>query len=98
MDIVGRRIQLAYDVESLKRECPNEGIELTALYDSIITIQHEIMGLNKYNKVPKNKIFGRVIWEGFMHADGLGAAFHVSTMNTLANPASLRKKLLGSST
>ena len=95
MDIVGRRIQLAYDVESLKRECPNEGIELTALYDSIITIQHEIMGLNKYNKVPKNKIFGRVIWEGFMHADGLGAAFHVSTMNTLANPASLRKNCWG---
>lgn len=95
LDIIGTRTQLAYDVESLKKHCPEKGIELIALYDSIITIQHELMGLNKYNKVPANKIFGRVIWEGFMHADGLGAAFHVSTLEILANPAKLRENTWG---
>lgn len=95
LDIIGKRTQLAYDVESLKKHCPEKGIELIGLYDSIITIQHELMGLDKYNKVPANKMFGRVIWDGFMHADGTGAAFHVNTLDVLANPGKLRENVWG---
>ncbi len=89
LDMVGERVQLAYSVESLKKYCPNDGVQLLCLYDSIISIQHGIMGLNKYNRVPDNHMFGRVIWKGFMHADGRGAAFHDSTMSNLADPTKM---------
>ncbi len=95
VDLVGKKVHLAYAVESLKKENPEKGVELMQLYDSIIHIQHEIMGLVKYNREPKNHMFGRVIWRGFMHADGLGAAFHDNTMKTVANIPNLRKNPWG---
>lgn len=61
------------------------------LYDSLINIQHEIMGLVKYHREPKNHMFGRVIWQGFMHADGIGAAFHDNTISSVPNINKLRK-------
>lgn len=93
MDIRGRYVQLAYAVGSLKKYCPEDGLRLIQQYDSIITIQHELMGLVKYDKRPKNRMFGRVIWKGYMHADGMGAAFHDNTMAGLADPG---KVLTGS--
>lgn len=95
LDILGKKVQLAYPVESLVRESPGQGFELIQLYDSIITFQHQIMGLVKYNREPKNHIFGRVIWKGFMHADGIGAAFHDNTMKEVANVEKLRKSSWG---
>ncbi|MDR2981691.1 MAG: M60 family metallopeptidase, partial [Puniceicoccales bacterium] len=53
------------------------------------------MGLVKYNRVPKNRMLGRVIWKGFMHADGMGAAFHFNTMKELADPDKLPKSSWG---
>lgn len=95
IDIVGRQVQLAYPVQALKENVPQQGVELIQLYDSIIGIQHQIMGLTLTDRVPKNRMFGRVIWKGFMHADGIGAAFHNNTMGTVANISQLRKNSWG---
>ena len=86
IDIVGRQVQLIYPVKELRESCPAKGLELINLYDGIIRDQHEIMGLVKYDIVPKNHMLGRVIWKGYMHADGIGAAFIFSAMNGIANP------------
>lgn len=95
VDLVGKKVHLAYAVNSLRQNTPENGVELMQLYDSIINIQHEIMGLVKYKREPKNHMFGRVIWRGFMHADGIGAAFHDNTMKDVANIANLRKNSWG---
>ena len=86
LDIRGHRVQLAYPVATLRKTCPDKGSELIALYDEIIAHQHAIMGLDKHKKRPKNRMFGRVIWNGYMHADGTGAAFHDNTLGGIANP------------
>ena len=86
IDIVGSRVHLVYPVEELRQVCPDKGEELIALYDRIIGMEQQIMGLYKYKMLPKNRMFGRVIWQGFMHADGTGAAFHNGTMKEVANP------------
>ncbi len=86
VDIVGSRVHLVYPVEELKQFCPDKGEELIALYDRIIGMEQQIMGLYKYRMLPKNRMFGRVIWNGFMHADGTGAAFHNGTMKEVGNP------------
>ena len=95
LDIVGKKVHLAYSKASLKKFNPDHGVELIQLYDSIINIQHELMGLVKYHRQPKNHMFGRVIWKGFMHADGIGAAFHDNTMKDLVDPKNLRKNSWG---
>lgn len=86
IDIVGRQVHLIYPVKELRQHCPDKGLELINLYDGIIRDQYEIMGLVKYDIVPKNHMLGRVIWKGYMHADGFGAAFIFSAMNGIANP------------
>lgn len=95
IDLVGKHVQLAYSVNSLKKYTKNKGVELMQLYDSIVRIQHQIMGLELTNRIPKNRMFGRVIWQGFMHADGIGAAFHDNTMETLAHVENAKKNSWG---
>ncbi|PTN07721.1 all-beta uncharacterized protein [Mangrovibacterium marinum] len=95
MDIKGERVQLAYSVNSLKNNCLNSLYDLTIIYDSIVSNQQTLMGLRKYDRLPKNHLLGRVIWDGYMHADGWGAAFHDNTMNTIANPDILRTSIWG---
>ena len=95
IDIIGQRIHLVYPVAELRKHCPERGPELVALYDQIIRHQHQIMGLEKYRIVPKNHMFGRVIWRGYMHADGIGAAFHNDTMASVAHPDRIPRESWG---
>ena len=95
LDIKGKRTQLAYAVASLKKHCPEKGKELIEIYDKMMAVEQQMMGLHKYKELPKNRIFGRVIWRGFMHADGMGAAFHDNTMGSVANPDSVKKEAWG---
>lgn len=95
MDIRGKYVQLAYPVKALKEQCPDDGLALAGIYDKIIDMQHQLMGLVKYDCRPKNRMFGRVIWQGFMHADGVGAAFHNDTMPSVANVDGIIKESWG---
>jgi hypothetical protein len=85
IDLVGERVHLIYPVKELRQFCP-DGKRMVDLYDSIIRDQHQLMGLDKYSIVPTNRMLGRAIWRGYMHADGFGAAFHHETMRNLADP------------
>ena len=95
LDIVGRRVHLVYPVDALRAFCPERGMDLINLYDRIIGIQWEMMGLIKYDRVPKNRMFGRVVWKGYMFADAIGAGFHNNTMKTVANPDTVLEKSWG---
>ncbi len=95
IDIVGSRVHLVYPVKELKEACPDKGEELIELYDKLIAWQQRLMGLYKYKMLPKNRMFGRVIWNGFMHADGTGAAFHNGTMKEIANPDKIPQSAWG---
>lgn len=91
LDIKGKYVNLAYPVQSLQEQCPDDGVGLAGIYDDIISHQYRFMGLDKYKQWPRNHMQGRVIWNGFMHADGWGAAFNVGTMKGLCNIESIRK-------
>ncbi len=95
LDIKGKYVNLAYSVNSLKSNAYNDLKSLIVVYDSIVSSQYSIMGLKKHNRLPKNHMFGRVIWDGYMHADGTGAAFHENTMVNLANPERLKDNIWG---
>lgn len=95
IDIVGNRVHLIYAVKELKEVCGENAQKLIDIYDHIIGWQQEIMGLKKYKMMPKNRMLGRAIWRGFMHADGIGAAFHHNTLKDLADPNKVGKQSWG---
>lgn len=75
IDAIGKHIQVAYPVESIKKYAYGRGVELISNYDSLVYRQHRIMGLEKYNKVPENKILSRVNYNYYMFRDGDGVAY-----------------------
>lgn len=84
VDIKGDYVNLAYRISSLKKNCPDKGWELISAYDQIVDIQHEMMGLKKYNLRPKNHMFAREV-QGGLFADGWGAGFAYDCMHELAS-------------
>ena len=86
LDLLGQRCQLTYDVEGLRKGCPERGPELLKTYDRIIALeQDDILGWKREGIHPGNHIHGRVQWGGFMHADHWGAAFHFHTIPGLSS-------------
>lgn len=83
-DIKGNYINLAYATAELKQYC-TDGLELINVYDEITKMEYDIMGLTKYNRIPKNHMFARTVESG-LFADGWGAGFARDFMNELANP------------
>lgn len=90
LDIKGDYINLAYRVSSLKQHCPEKGLALIDAYDRIVDIEHELMGLKKYNLRPRNHMFAREVPSG-LYADGWGAGFASDCMGELANPDKIHK-------
>lgn len=96
LDIMGERCQLTYDVEGLSKGCPEGGPEMLKLYDYLMKLQqNDILGWDLDGTHPGNPIHGRAMWGGYMHADGLGAAFHYRTIPGISNPENLRRGAWG---
>ncbi len=95
LDIMGERCQVAYDREGLRKGNPDKGCEMLALYDRIVELEQSIMGWDAEGIHPGNHVLCRVVWQGYMHADGEGAAFHNSTTPGISNPEGLRQGAWG---
>lgn len=96
LDLLGERCQLAFNIEGLRKGCPEKGPELLAKYDYLMYLQQdEILGWDRDGIHPGNHIHGRAMWSGYMHADGQGAAFHIDTIPGIANPDHLNKSAWG---
>ncbi len=95
MDAIGERIQVGYPVASLKKYATGRGVELIKAYDKMMKAQHDIMGLTKYNRTPKNKILARVNYNYYMFRDGDGVAYMGGpsgyAMGLVANPDRVTK-------
>lgn len=75
IDARGRHAQIAYPVEACNEYARSRGVELLSNYDSLVFRQHRFIGLEKYNKVPKNHILARVNYNYYMFRDGDGVAY-----------------------
>lgn len=89
MDARGDHIQVAYPVEWFKEYTYGQGKELIDNYDKMLHLQYSLMGLVKYNKLPKNRILARVNFNYYMFRDGDGVAYlgDKGTMRMVASPS-----------
>ena len=83
IDIKGDRVNLVFGVNSIKTYCDNLG-KLIQNYDDIVELEHELMGLDKWGRRPKNHMFARVTKDG-LYPDGWGAGWYEGCMNELAS-------------
>ncbi len=89
LDVYTQRLHVAGLLKDFKAQCPNDGLRLAALYDGTVKREWEIMGLEQNNRVPKNRQFARVVANGFMFADGIGAGIQYDSFHAIANPNSI---------
>ena len=90
IDAKGRNSQIVYPVEACVKYAAGRGVELLSSYDSLVTRQHRFIGLEKYNKVPNNRILARVNFNYYMFRDQDGVAYNGTNpgyaMHMVANP------------
>ncbi|NGM62042.1 hypothetical protein G5B30_08960 [Sphingobacterium sp. SGG-5] len=75
IDAFGKHIQIVYPVEDCKKYAYGRGVELLNNYDTLVALQFRIIGLEKYNRIPDNKILSRVNYNYYMFRDGDGVAY-----------------------
>jgi hypothetical protein len=88
MDARGKHIQVAYPVEWFNVYTRGKGVELIANYDTLLHHHYTLLGLVKYNKVPRNRILARVNFNYYMFRDRDGVAYlgNKGTMRMVADP------------
>ncbi len=93
MDAVGKYIQVAYPVEFFKEFAYGRGHELINSYEKILLSHYRFMGLEKYNRMPVNKILSRVNFNYYMFRDKDGVAYlgNKRTMKMVVDPNSVTK-------
>jgi hypothetical protein len=88
MDARGKHIQVAYPVEWFNAYARGKGRELIGNYDAMLHHHYTLMGLAKYQKLPKNRILARVNFNYYMFRDEDGVAYlgNKDTMRMVADP------------
>jgi hypothetical protein len=88
MDARGKHIQVAYPVEWFNVYTRGKGVELIANYDAMLNKHYTLMGLVKYDEVPRNRILARVNFNYYMFRDRDGVAYlgNKGTMRMVADP------------
>ncbi len=87
IDIRTKNLQVAFPTARFKKVCPNNGVELAHNLNNTVALEREIMGLEKYGVNPRNRQFARVVWGGFMFADGIGAAANDNSVEAWMQPS-----------
>lgn len=91
-DVLGKYIHMCFPVSKFRSACPEKGQRLVELYDSLVLLEHQLLGLYKYNRTQKNRISFVVDYEEstYMYATNYRTAYAPGTLDEILNPAKFR--------
>ena len=90
-DVLGQYAHLTFPVANLRNNNSSSGTRLIEIYDSIVFLQQQHMGLFKYGREFKNRLFFHVVYDNsYMYATSYRTAYHQGTMTELCDPRRLR--------
>lgn len=96
-DVLGEKAMLSFTTDDLASN--TEDIEeLIGLYDDIVHLEQDLMGLYKYDRIPKTRAYFRTNSHDsdmHMYAAGFRTEYNVNTMPDLTNPETLRSSPWG---
>lgn len=90
-DMVGDRVHLVFEGASILKKAAGRYRQLINIYDTIMIWQHRFLGLDKYNRVPKNRALFYVNYTYFMFQSHLGASAKNDVIDVLAPTDFLNK-------
>ncbi len=82
-DLVGEYAHLTFQTEAFKGYTP-DGVALVKKYDDMVRLEQEFMGLFKYNRAFKNRMyFLAMSGSSYMHASAYYTGYDVGTQNDI---------------
>lgn len=96
-DVVGSKAHLLFETEDYKQQSPTgkQGLALIDTYDELVTKEQEMMGLIKYDRVPKNRALFHVMYHSFMYSTSYRTAYNKTTNAELLNAEKVRSNVWG---
>lgn len=89
-DVVGKYAHLTFETNDFRRHAATNGDELIDLYDKITYSEMQLLGLEKYNKMFKNRMYLNVMYQSYMYATAYHTAYNQVTMTDVCNPDMLK--------
>ena len=90
MDIFGKKVHAIWEADALYKYCRSNNGQLgyrqyMNVLDSLIVWEHRSLGLEKYNRIPKNKTMAYVNYTYYMFQGGFGVSFHMDQQSRVLN-------------
>lgn len=84
-DVLGKYAHLTFTTDKFRAKTP-DGKALIDVYDKIVELQWDFMGLFKYNKTFKNRMYYHVVGgDSYMYATDYRTAYHQNTLDELCD-------------
>ena len=97
MDVLGKKVHSVWSSKGLEKYCKANNGDLgyrqfMNVLDSLIAWEHRQLGLEKYDRIPKNRTMAYVNYTYYMFQGGLGVSFHVNQEPRVLNCKNLIDK------
>lgn len=89
-DVVGKYAHLTFETSDFRKYAANKGNELIDLYDDIALNEMQLLGLAKYDKMFRNRMYLNVMYQSYMYATSYHTAYNQTTMSEVCDPAKLK--------
>jgi hypothetical protein len=85
LDVLGKYAHLTFTTQDFRKYTP-DGLALINTYDRIIKLEHEFMGLYKYNRLFRNRVYLHTDFSNmWMYATSYHTAYNIRTMPGLCD-------------
>lgn len=85
LDVQGEYTHMVFPVSYFKR-LVSSPIKLLEAYDRMVWLEHDLMGLHKYNRPVKNRmLFHSITGDSYMYATSYRTAYHENTLDEIIN-------------
>ncbi len=89
IDIAGSRHHAVWQVNALKQYSAGQYVRYINIIDQLVMWEHRVLGLDKYDRVPKNRTMTYVNYNYYMYQGGRGPTFMYDTQHRVCNPDNL---------
>lgn len=81
-DLVGKYAHLTFETAKFRRFTP-DGLALVEQYDEMVRLEQDFMGLFKYGRAFKNRLYFVVVNEGYMYASSFHTGYQTATQSNI---------------
>lgn len=89
-DVLGKYAHLTFETADFKAYANSNGNELIDTYDSMVYNEQLLLGLKKYDKMFRNRMYLNVMYHSYMYATSYHTGYNQETMSEICNPAKLK--------